>query len=94
MRCGYVEIVKTQLGCPGVDLNLGDGDGCSLLSLVAEVGYGGVVGVLWVCCGYVVGMLFNGANVDPNPVEVDRQIPLLGLLQVGRVEQGDDLAMG
>ena len=67
MRCGYVEIVKTQLGCLGVDLNLGDGDGCSPLSLVPVA-----VGVLWACCGYVVGMLFNGANVDPNPVEVDR----------------------
>jgi len=31
---GYVEPTKTQLGCPDVDLNLGDRDACSLLALV------------------------------------------------------------
>jgi len=52
-------------GCPGVDQNLGGGDGRSLPSLVAEVG-----------CEDVLRML-NRANVDPNSVEgVGRQIPL------------------
>jgi len=32
----YVEPTKTQLGCPDVDLNLGDRDGCSLLPLIPE----------------------------------------------------------
>ena len=34
---GYVELTKTQLGYPDVDLNLGDHDGCSLLALVPVV---------------------------------------------------------
>ena len=55
--------MKMLLGCLGVDLNLGDGDGCSLLSLAAEVGYEDV-------------LRMNGENVDRNSVEGDRQIPL------------------
>ena len=46
------------LGCLSVGPNLGDRDGGSLLSLVAEPG-----------CEDVLRMLLDGANVDPNPVE-------------------------
>ncbi|PUU80838.1 hypothetical protein B9Z19DRAFT_1191571 [Tuber borchii] len=65
LQDGYVGIVKTMLpvGCPGVGLILGDGDGRPLLSLAAEADY-----------QYVLRM--NGENVDLNSVEGDRQIPL------------------
>lgn len=55
---GYVGTVKALLGCLGVDLNLGDRGGRSLLSPVAEAG-----------CEDALRMLLDGANVDLNPVE-------------------------
>ena len=62
-RYGYVRVVKTLLGCPGVELNLGDRDGRPLLSLAAEAGYEDV-------------LRMNGENVGLNSVEGDRQITL------------------
>ncbi|PUU80833.1 hypothetical protein B9Z19DRAFT_1078432 [Tuber borchii] len=53
---GCVGTVKTLLGYPSVDLNLGDGDGRSLPSLVTEAGYEDV-------------LRMNGANTDPNSME-------------------------
>ena len=55
--------VKALIGCSSVDLNLGDCEGGSLLSLVGEAG-----------CEDVLRMLLGTgrANVDPNPVEGDR----------------------
>jgi len=63
VQCGYVGPMKTQLGFPDVDLNLGDRDGCSLPSRVPEADCEGVLRML------------NGANIDPNPVMGDRLIP-------------------
>ena len=59
LRYGYVGIVKTLLGCPGVNLNLRDGDGCPLLSLAAEAGYEDVSRT-------------KGENIDLNSVDGDR----------------------
>jgi len=73
--CRYFGTVKTRLGRLGVDLNLGDRDGLSLLSLVGEAG-----------CGDVLRMLLGTgrANGDPNPIEGMDKHRLLWLLQVGR----------
>jgi len=65
VRCGYIEPMKRQLGCPDVDLNLGDRDRCSQLSLVHEAG----------CEGFL-RMILNGANIDPSPMKGYRLIPL------------------
>ena len=69
--CGYIGTVKTLLGRSGVDLNLGDHDGCSLLSLVGEVG-----------CGDALRMLLGTGrvNVCPNPVGGIDRYRFLGLL--------------
>ena len=55
--------VKALLGCLGVDQNLGDHDGCLLLSLIGEAG-----------CEDVLRMLLGTgrANVDSNSVEGGR----------------------
>ena len=59
--------MKALLGCSGVDLNLGDREGGSLLSLIGEVG-----------CEDVLRMLLGTGrvNVDLNLVGRDRQIRL------------------
>ncbi|PUU80847.1 hypothetical protein B9Z19DRAFT_957994, partial [Tuber borchii] len=44
--CGYFGTVKMLLGRSGVDLNLGDRVGCSLLSLASEAGCGDVLRTL------------------------------------------------
>lgn len=57
--------MKALLGCPGVDLNLEDRGGCSLLSLITKAS-----------CEDVLEMLLDEANVDPDPGERGRQITL------------------
>lgn len=55
--CRYFGKVKALLGRSGVDLNLGDRDGSSLLSLVGEAG-----------CGDALRMLLGTSRTsfDPN----------------------------
>ena len=63
--------MKALLGCSGVDLNLGDRDGGSLLSLIGEAG-----------CEDVLRMLLSAgrANFDPNLWRGIGRYRFLGLL--------------
>jgi len=76
VRYGHVETVKTWLGCPSVDLNLGDRDGRSLLSLVAKASYEDV-------------LRMNRPNADPNSVEGETDTAFSGCCRLvgdGEVE--------
>ena len=59
MRRGSVRTVKALLGCSGVNLNLGDREGGSLLSLIGEAG-----------CEDVMRMLLGTAPVERKLIRI------------------------